>query len=328
MTRRETLALLFGAALLPAAIGAAYAKARKRDTTWLRKAKYGLFVHFLPGGRGWQNAVDAFDVNAFAEEAQQTGAGYVVFTLGQNNGFYCAPNAAYERYIGCRPNERCSKRDLPMELSAALGRRGIRLMLYLPSRAPQADPLAMQKLSDVNEQQPAPQEFTRKWNDVIREWSLRYKNRVSGWWFDGAYNTAGWDDLTRPYNWNTWAAACRAGNPGSLLAFNPGTDPHRAFGVLCSQQDYTAGEQNAWTATPKQFPSPPGVQWHVLSFLGSNWAQGDGPHELDAVLIEYVRRVSAEGGVVTCDVAVNEGRIFPPHLKQLNSVRAALRSHR
>ncbi len=296
------------------------------NSRWLQNARYGIFVHFLPGGDGWQKAISSFDVEAFAADVTQAGAAYVVFTLGQNNGYYCAPNAVYEKYAGYAPFERCARRDLPMELADALKKRGVRFLLYLPSRAPQQDARAMRGLSDVSEQQPAPQEFTRKWSEVIREWSERYKTKVSGWWFDGAYNTAGWDDLTKPFNWKTWAAACRAGNPDSLLAFNPGTDRPRAFTVLCDEQDYTAGEQNEWTATPQQFPAPPGVVWQVLSFLGSSWAKADGPHVSDAAMIAYVRQVIAQNGVVTCDVNVSDmGRIFAPHLQQLADLRAAVR---
>jgi hypothetical protein len=127
----------------------------------------------------------------------------------------------YEELAGYKYGERCSRRDLPGELAKALTKYGIRLMLYLPSRSPQQDEKAMKNLKDVHERQPAPQEFTRNWSDVIRKWSVRYGTQISGWWFDGSYSREGWDDLSKPYNWNTWAAACRAGNPNSLLAFNP-----------------------------------------------------------------------------------------------------------
>ena len=30
-------------------------------------------------------------------------------------------------------------------------------------------------------------EFQRKWEAVIREWSLRWGKSVSGWWIDGCY---------------------------------------------------------------------------------------------------------------------------------------------
>ena len=305
---------------------AAPAKAAPSKIDWMKKAKYGVFFHYLPGGDGWQKAIDSFDVESFATQMEEAGAAYVFITLGQNNGYYCSPSATYEYFTGYQPNERCSRRDLPMELADALSKHHIRLMLYLPSRSPQQDKQAMEGLSDVGEQEPAPQEFTRRWSTVIREWSLRYGTKVSGWWFDGAYNTAGWDDLTRKYNWNTWADACRAGNANSLLAFNPGTDAKRAFLRLSNQQDYTAGEQNAWTLTPQRVPSPPGVQWQVLSFLGTNWGKADGPRLSDAAMIDYIRTVNNQGGVVTMDVHVSTaGQVAAPHLKQLRAIKRALR---
>jgi hypothetical protein len=309
--------------------------------TWMREARYGLMVHFLPEGPEWKKVVNAFDVDAFGDDAKAAGAKYVLFTLGQNSGYYCAPNATYERFAGYGEHERCSRRDLPLELSDALSKRGIRLMLYLPSRSPQQDPKAMVGLSDVGEWEPAPQEFTRKWSEVIREWSLRYGRRLSGWWFDGAYNTRGWDDLSRPQSWKTWAAAARAGNPDAILAFNPGLNWRRgqprvqekvAFRRLSEEQDYTAGEQENWGATPKEDPAPDGLQWHGFSYLGSNWGQTDGPKLSDEEMVAYVRRVAAEGGAVTIDVGL--GRhvdaagtthvICKNHLAQLKGLAAAM----
>ena len=296
------------------------------ERVWLRGAKYGVFVHYLPGGAGWQGAVDSFDVESFASQMLDAGVDYVFFTLGQNHGYYCSPNATYETFTGYQPNQRCSRRDLPMELADALSRHHIRLMLYLPSRAPQQDSQAMLGLSDVDQGKPAPQEFTRKWSAVIREWSKRYGTRISGWWFDGAYNTAGWDDLSKEYNWTTWADACRAGNSNSLLAFNSGTDPKRAFLSLSKQENYTAGEQTDWKPTPQQFPPPTGVQWHILSFLGPNWGQAEAPRSSDTAMIDYIRAVNAQGGVVTMDVSVStDGKVFAPHLNQLRAIKAALR---
>ncbi len=295
---------------------------------WLAPAKYGVFIHFLGGGPKWQEKVDAFDVEACASEMEQAGAGYVFITLGQNSGFICSPNSVYEKYAGYKPSERCSKRDLPLELAAALSKRKIRMLLYLPSRAPQRDQQAMQGLSDVHERQPAPQEFTRKWSDVIREWSVRYGDKVSGWWFDGSYNTAGWDDPAQPCNWTTWAAACRAGNTQSILAFNPGTKLPKAFQALTEEQDYTAGEQNKLGATPQTNPVPKGVQWHLLTYLGSSWGKAQpegGTRFTDNEIIDAIRTINEQGGVVSLDVAHVNGRINPEHLRQLIAVKQALR---
>lgn len=297
-----------------------------RDKGWFTEAGYGVFVHYLGGGPDWNDKVNSFDVERFAAQIEQTGGAYLIFTLGQNSGYYCSPNATYERYAGYEIGQRCSKRDLPMEIAEALGRKNIRLMLYLPSRSPQQDKKAMANLNDVHERRPAPQEFTHKWGDIIREWSRRYGKKVSGWWFDGSYNTAGWDDLSRPYNWNTWAAATRAGNRDSLLAFNPGADIKHAFTKLTDQQDYTAGEQNEFGATPRSHPAPAGLQWHILSYLGTSWAKADGPRRDDVWMIDYIRKVNQQGGVVTIDVNVaSDGTIYEPHLRQLMAIRKAVR---
>lgn len=315
------LALMFGTMC-----NAASVDLPQRDTRWMRDGKYGFFFHYLPEGSDFQKQIDSFDVEAFASQIETTGAAWVYMTLGQNSGWYCSPNATYEKYIGCAPHDKCSKRDLPMEVAKALAKRHIRFCLYLPSRAPQRDAQAMEALGDVNEQKPAPQVFTHRWSEVIKEWSLRYKGLVSGWWYDGSYNTAGWDDLTQPYSWMTWATAARAGNKNSLLAFNPGTDLRKAFTALCAEQDYTAGEQNDWKATPSKYPATDGVQWQVLTFLGTSWASADGPKQTDDELIAAVKEIVSQGGAVTMDVHVDmDGKIYPPALAQLQALRKAVR---
>ncbi|MBE0536588.1 MAG: right-handed parallel beta-helix repeat-containing protein, partial [Phycisphaerae bacterium] len=293
---------------------------------WMGRAKFGIFVHYLGGGHDWNVKVDSFDVAVFARQIARTKADYLVFTLGQNSGYYCSPNETYSRYAGYGPTERCSARDLPMEIADALAEHGIKLMLYLPSRSPQQDAQAMKGLEDVHERQPAPQAFTKKWSEVIAEWSKRYSVKVAGWWFDGSYNTAGWDDLSKPYNWNTWAAAARAGNPYSLLAFNPGAEINKAFRMLTAQQDYTAGELNTFTATPKDNPCPDSLQWQLLSFMGNRWGAATGPHKPDDWMVNTIRQINREGGVVTIDVnCAYDGTIYEPHLKQLIAIGEALK---
>jgi hypothetical protein len=42
----------------------------------------------------WDETLATFDVKAYAKEVKSAGAGYVIFALGQNSSYYCAPNAA------------------------------------------------------------------------------------------------------------------------------------------------------------------------------------------------------------------------------------------
>ncbi len=300
---------------------------RETAKNWFRQAKYGVFVHFLGGGSNWNATVNAFDVKTFARQMEQAGAGYVILTLGQNSGCYCAPNATYDRFGGFKPGERCSFRDLPLDLAKALDRRNMKLFLYCTARAPQNDPQARTGLAEIDDliTQPATQEFSRRWWAVLREWSERYGQRVAGWWFDGAYTTTGWDDLSQPCNWHTWAAAARAGNPGRLLAFNKGTKLEDAFGALTDEQDYTAGERNGFDVTPHDVPGAPNLVWHLLAYLGDDWGKTGGPKKSDADMVDFIRRVNERNGVVSIDVHVENGRVYEPHLKQLIAIRRAIR---
>ena len=82
---------------------------------------YGLMSHFLPYAAtidDFNKIVDAFDVKAYAEDVAQTGAKYVIFTLGQQ-GYFCAPNRTLDRLCG----PVTSRRDLILEFPTLWRRR-------------------------------------------------------------------------------------------------------------------------------------------------------------------------------------------------------------
>ncbi len=110
---------------------------KRRNTDWLHDAKWGVFMHFLPGPAGssqgaevdietWNKRVDAFDVEGVAEQLLETSAKYIMLTIGQNSGHYCCPNDAYDRITGIRPSK-CARRDLVSELHDAPVPHGIRV---------------------------------------------------------------------------------------------------------------------------------------------------------------------------------------------------------
>ncbi len=76
-------------------------------------------------------------------------------------------------------------------------------------------------------------------------------------------------------NFKTFAAAARAGNPLSAVAFNPGVVPRLVS--VSPNEDYTAGEiSNPATVEIKRTTDGilDGRQAHVLSFLGARWGNG------------------------------------------------------
>lgn len=310
--------------------GSAVADLRNPNTDWFSQAKYGVFVHFLPSGDGFEKRVNEFDVDAFAQDCQEAGAAYVTFTLGQD-GYYCSPNATYERFAGYAVGQRCSTRDLPMELHAALGKKGIKLMLYINGDVPVSDEKAAKGLGATERGTDKSNwafndTLVERWAAVMGEWADRYGDKVAGWWVDGCYSYNG-------YTTNYAQVFCKAlkhGNAASIVAVNPGV----GMGKIADCQDYTAGESddqfqfntmdqvctNRWTA---------GVQWHELAYLGSGWGSGDPRFTADQVIPHLKQDVVANGGVFTMDVRLNRDftgdRIHPTHLELLRTVKTAIR---
>jgi len=332
------------------AVHQASAAAHRAD--WLHRARWGVMTHYLgapPSSNGgaeltaemWNRQIDAFDVDALAGQVASTGAGYLLFTIGQNSGHYCSPNATYDRIVGIQPSK-CSRRDLVADLAAALKKRGIRLMVYLPSGAPAADPVARKKLKwrwgrKGGWQLPGEEvggrlaEFQRHWEAIVREWSLRWGESVAGWWIDGAYFPEQMYRFPDAPNFESFAAALRAGNPQAIVAFNPGV--RVPVIVHTSHEDYTAGEVNlpqlpqAVAACKGRFLERKGakVQFQILTFLGKSWCRGNAPQWADAKVIPLVRTLTDKGGAITFDVPISKAGAIPePFIKQLQAIGRSL----
>ncbi len=230
----------FGLLLLPLLLLAFSAQAdpTNPNADWFREAKYGIFMHFLPGDPKSFALIEQFDVSALAAQLEKAGAKYFVITLGQNSGYYNSPNATYDRYTGYATGERCAKRDLPLDLSRVLEPKGIKLMLYLPCQVPNQDGRAQKAfgLREGKQDQPLDITFANKWAEVIHEWSARYGEKVVGWWFDGGYEHIHFNEEIAA----VYARAVKRGNPKAIVTFNPGV---RVIHYT-QAEDYTAGELN------------------------------------------------------------------------------------
>ncbi|MGH9352197.1 MAG: hypothetical protein ACRD2G_08570, partial [Terriglobia bacterium] len=197
---------------------AVFAAGRANRAAWMRQARWGVMTHYLADwiasrtGQAmtverWNDWVDHFDVEGLAKQIQSTGAGYYLVSIGQNSGYYLSPNATYDHYVGIQPSK-CSRRDLIADLYQALHKRGVKLMVYLPSGAPGEDPAADQALG-WRRGAYRNREFQLKWQQVIREWSMRWGNKVAGWWFDGCYWPNTMYRTEKPPNFATFAAVAR-----------------------------------------------------------------------------------------------------------------------
>ena len=335
--------------------------AKKR---WLQKSGYGLMFHYEAfkdhSPQSYNQTIESFDVERFAEEVGSTGAGHVIFVIGQHWGKYCAPNNAYEKLLGVANGIWTSERDLIMEIGQQLAKRDIRLIIYMTARAPMRHYKVIKAMGDTlpsingkpagpgvdtmshprkvkgfrrSENQAPNPTFLKNWADVCGEWSRRYGKLVSGWWFDG-YKTEmrdSYEDLRKEkHNIDTWVEAIRSGNPEAELAFNAGAHPLLSLctgGKLCPHQTFTSGENHGFNQrtkkgqgkalTPKNFPAPQGVIWHLLLPLSKGWGAGEKSRFETATLKERIDLINAEGGTITMDVPVSPDGRIPGQLLQV-----------
>jgi hypothetical protein len=294
------------------------------NTDWLRAAKYGVFMHFLPGDAASLAKMQQFDADSLARQLETLGAKYLVITLGQNSGFFNSPNATYDRYTGYAPGERCSSRDLPLDLYRALHPKGIRLMLYLPCQTPNGDARAQKAfgLPEGKRDQPIDREFAQKWAQVIQEWSDRYGDKVAGWWFDGGYEHIRFNEEIA----GIYAAAVKHGHPNAIVTFNPGVRLIR----WTQAEDYTAGELNEPFEVIPASRWVGGSQWHALTYLGSRWSARDTRYPAEK-WAQWVSTVVSKGGVVTLDMGPNWdpqtgpiGSLAQVQMEQVRTIQAAL----
>jgi hypothetical protein len=300
---------------------------------WMQTARWGLMGHYLADWQAkvhhvpmtvdeWNRLVDGFDADGLANQLASIGASYYQITIGQNSGYDLAPNPTYDKITGIQPSK-CSRRDLIADLYTALHKRGIRLMVYLPSGAPSGDKAAVKALDWRNGPYPN-REFQRKWEQIIRDWSLRWGDKISGWWFDGCYFPNSMYRSSTPPNFASFAAAARSGNPAAALEFNPGVFYRQIS--LTPSDDFVAGEvdyPDRLQVRGAVDGRVDGVQIQMLSFLGQTWGMGV-PRFTAGQVVGYSRKLWEAGGAVTWDVPLElNGKISQPFLDQLMALKAA-----
>ncbi|UVS62179.1 MULTISPECIES: hypothetical protein [Nitrosomonas] len=267
----------------------------QRNTDWMYSGKIGLSTHYFAQSPDEleQRAIQ-LKIDEIANQAANVGAAWFLFTLYHQPWLMMAPNETYDRILGI--NGFTSTRDVPLELSNALRKKNIRLMLYINLRL---DPKShvSPKVREAMGGWPPNDKLVQNIAAVLKEFSLRYETKVSGWWIDGVQYSSEWSKSPHREQWfKEIADALRAGNPDALVAFNPGLKTIR----YSLQNDYIAGE----SVDLKPIPDArciDGAQWHLWTYLGGCWGSG-GTRYSKEELGDYVSLVTSRGGALTFEV--------------------------
>jgi hypothetical protein len=108
------------------------------DSTLWMSGHYGLMVHWIyPSimpekgtvAKTLDEAVNHFNLQRFLQDFAATGADWLIFTSGQNSGYYASPNSVIEQLAG---KGHCSERDLMLEIANGVRDLGKRFIAYLP----------------------------------------------------------------------------------------------------------------------------------------------------------------------------------------------------
>jgi alpha-L-fucosidase len=304
------------------------ARAHRASTGWFVKAGYGAMFHWTDFTqprdgvkKPYPEAVNAFDVDAFARLMGEIGAAYVIFTLNHAHPHCPAPIQSWE---AIHP-EWTTRRDLIGDIADVLEKRGIRFLLYINSPV-------LTKLGDIGtnglyELTCSEEQFTEIHKNVLSEIGSRYRDKLAGYWFDSWYQSlAAYPDVPIEAIYRY----CRVGNPGRITAFN-----FWIFPVLTPWQDYWAGElyalQNPFESRYIQRGPGAGFQAHGTVSMLPSWVHSETdpippPQFSTEDLIAHVKANMEHQAVTTINIGIyQDGTIEQSSLDMMRQLRRAIR---
>ena len=297
------------------------AQKMRAKTDWFVAAKYGVMFHWstttqpLRGPqKPYPEAVEAFDLDAFADMVSETGAGYVIFTTVHGIMHFPAPLKSIEAVMP----ERTCRRDLIGEMADKLQERGIPLIIYFHHGV--GDPKWEEAAGFLN---PDKSRFFKIECDILTEIGHRYGKKIAGYWFDDRYPLQPFEDLYK---------ATKVGNPARIVSWNSWILPKTT-----EFQEYYGGEfGGAFVTPPASFfaegGAASGLQPHGMIFLDDPWQHGypdtdiDPPLFTNQQIIDYMQTCIAQKLVITMNIGITQdGKVSPATLEQMKALRRIIR---
>lgn len=318
----------------------AEAFAARPSTAPIAAAGYGLFVHWTSRTKprygemlNYEDAVNAFDTEQFADQVQEMGAKYVIVTTAHLTVDFPAPLKKWEYY---HPNT-TTKRDLIADLIASLSKRNIAFFMYINMHR-MGDGLrgfsgfengvSGYNFTNIQMQDiEARDELCDVMCKILEEIGERYGKMLKGYWLDGWQSVIlkyGTDPSERLYR------ASKVGNPDRLTSF--------AFGVRCPTftpwQDYACGETRVIGALPVDGKyargQNKGYPYHSILIMDDDWwhdlydtAIADPQYTADQ-LVPYLKGCRENGGMVSLNTAVYQNGLVSPKTREVLRQTAAL----
>jgi hypothetical protein len=302
------------------------AVASRTSVDWLKEAGYGLMFHWTsqsvqPNGtiKKFEDAVNEFDVEQFANMVNETGAGYVVFTIGHAESYCPAPIKSWEKVH----SGHTTQRDLIEEIANALNSNGIQLICYING------PLGFNLPVKT---EPSPEDkraFVYNFKNMLTEMGNRYENKIAGYWFDSWYQIF---ERFPEVPFEEFNKAAKTGNKDRIICLNSWIYP-----TVTPWQDYWAGEVVNPIDLPENGYMKDGpvtdLPYQALLIMEPYWVQKKAempePHFNSEKLGKYIQECMNNGGAVTVNLGIyQDGTVGEKALQVMREVKDILRMNR
>ncbi|MCM2371259.1 SHD1 domain-containing protein [Aporhodopirellula aestuarii] len=311
------------------------AKPTDRRAAWM-EGKWG-FRFNMPGMKQAE-ALAEFDVQKMIDQIKvlDTAAWVQInITQGANGSFYTSPHAELAKHVS---PDIVPQRDLFGEMLDALIEQDFKVMVYFATEGPTMGKHPDKALPGVIEtwkeyaksREMTPEQAVAE--IIVKEYSLRYGTKISGWWFDHA----SYGDI------KALEKAALAGNPEAVLTFNVGGSPEL---LTCPESDFTAGHP-----TPMKRHSPSwkgnevaikliekdnyinGSLGHFFPPMQETWNSGKPAFETEQA-VDWTMRIVQAGGAITWAVALADAKgkdapLASFQFKQLKAINEAVKKSR
>ena len=319
--------------------------AARADTTWLAEAKYGLmfqygswgFPHNVGPAKSLNQQAADFNVSAFVDMVQQTGASYVIWSISWWGYHLDAPLTSPDSIVtaegGPASPGLTSTRDLIGAVASACQAAGIRFMMYYHTGDEDADwwPYQDWPSTFATNGTGSRATFFANWIEVVTEIGTRYGTNLDGFFFDDGmvlYYPAAYEQLH---------AAARTGNTNRLVSWNNWVLPRVTdfqdvwFGEGSQGQSQTgsaaAGANGVFTSGPYQ-----GLLQHGMFAMDGDWGVhtqnttiATNSSTTSAAAIGWATAAASRDVPISFDLMMYEdGTVAASDLAILNDVRQAV----
>lgn len=306
-----------------------------RRAAWM-EGQWG-FRFNMPGMKQ-PEALAEFDVRKMIKQIKVLDTATWVqinLTQGANGSYYTSPHAGLAKNVS---PDIVPQRDLFGEMLDALNTQGFKVVVYFATEGPtmgkhpdKALPGVIDKWKKyAKSRRMTPEQAVA--DIIVKEYSLRYGPKISGWWFDHAK----YGDI------KALEKAARAGNPQAALSFNVGGSPEL---LTCPESDFTGGHP---TPLKRRSPSWEGNEvaiklieesnyingslGHFFPPMQATWNSGKPAFETDQA-VDWTMRIVESKGAVTWAVALADAKnkrapLASFQFQQLIEINAAFKKHK